>query len=43
MSGPKFGNEKLFSDKWCVLIKDKNINKKHMEILSKFWVKLDAI
>ena len=38
VSGPKFGNEKLFSDKWCVLIKDRNINKKHMEILSKFWV-----
>ena len=40
VSGPKFGNEKLFSGKWCVLIKDRNINKKHMEILSKFWVKI---
>ena len=42
VSGPKFGNENLFSNKWCVLIKDKNTNKKHMQILSKFWTKIGS-
>ena len=42
VSGPKFGNEKLFSGKWCVLIKDKNANKKHLQILSKFWTKIGS-
>tara|TARA_Y100001935_G_C17256316_1_gene483799 strand:+ start:190 stop:1089 length:900 start_codon:yes stop_codon:yes gene_type:complete len=41
-SGPKFGNEKLFSNKWCVLIRDKNANKKHIQILSKFWTKIGS-
>ena len=42
VSGPKFGNENLFSHKWCVLIKDKNTKKKHMQILSKFWTKIGS-
>ena len=42
VSGPKFGNEKLFSGKWCVLIKDKNANKKHLQILTKFWTKIGS-
>ncbi len=42
VSGPEFGNEKLFFDKWCVLIKDKKVNKKHMQILSKFWTKIGS-
>ena len=42
VSGPKFGNENLFSNKWCVLIKDKKVNRKHMKILSKFWTKIGS-
>ena len=42
VSGPEFGNEKLFSGKWCVLIKDKNANKKHLQILTKFWTKIGS-
>lgn len=42
VSGPKFGNEKLFSGKWCVLIRDKNTNKKHVKILSKFWTQIGS-
>jgi len=42
VSGPKFGNEKLFLGKWCVLIKDKDTNKKHITILSRFWTKIGS-
>ena len=36
-SGPEFGDKNLFLNKWCILIKDKSTNKKHLKILSKFW------
>ncbi len=42
VSGPKFGNEKLFTDKWCVLIKEKSTKKKQLKILSKFWSKIGS-
>ena len=42
VSGPKFGDENLFLNKWCVLIKDKNTKKKHIQILSKFWSKIGS-
>ncbi len=42
VSGPKFGNEKLFSDKWCVLIKEKSTKKTQLKILSKFWSKIGS-
>ena len=29
VSGPKFGNKNLFKNKWCILIKEKNIMHKH--------------
>ena len=41
-SGPEFGNKKLFLNKWCILIKDKNTNKKHLNILAKFWRKIGS-
>ena len=42
VSGPKFGDENLFLNKWCVLIKDKNTKKKHIKIISKFWSKIGS-
>ena len=42
VSGPKFGDENLFFNKWCVLIKDKKVKKKHMKTLSKFWTKIGS-
>ena len=42
VSGPMFGKENLFENKWCVLIKDKNTNIKHLLILKKFWKKLGS-
>ena len=42
MSGPEHGKENMFVDKWCVLIKDKKINPKHLRFLNSFeksWLK----
>ena len=40
VSGPEFGDSNLFKNKWCVLIKEKNSNKKHLKRLNKFWKKI---
>ena len=42
VSGPEYGNENIFVDKWCVLIKDKNTKKNHLNNLSKFWKKIGS-
>ena len=42
VSGPKNGSKDLFFKKWCILIKEKNTNKKHLAILKKFWTKIGS-
>jgi cyclohexadieny/prephenate dehydrogenase len=42
VSGPEFGDSNLFFNKWCILIKEKNSNKKHLSFLSKFWKKIGS-
>ena len=42
VSGPEHGKHNLFENKWCVLIKDKNTNLKHLKILNSFWKKLGS-
>jgi len=42
VSGPKHGKENLFDDKWCVLIKEKDTNQKHLLVLKKFWKKIGS-
>jgi len=42
VSGPLHGNKNLFKNKWCVLIKEKNINKLHLLKLKSFWEKLGS-
>ena len=42
VSGPEYGVKNLFFNKWCILIKEKNTNSKHLEILGKFWRKIGA-
>ena len=42
VSGPEFGDSNLFLDKWCILIKEQNSNKKHLIFLSKFWKKIGS-
>ena len=42
VSGAEYGNKNLFKNKWCVLIKEKNINKTHLSRLRLFWKKLGS-
>jgi prephenate dehydrogenase/cyclohexadieny/prephenate dehydrogenase len=42
VSGPQYGDKNLFKNKWCVLIKEKNINKIHLSKLQSFWKKLGS-
>jgi cyclohexadieny/prephenate dehydrogenase len=42
VSGPEFGNSNLFLNKWCVLIREKNSNNKHIIFLKKFWKKIGS-
>ena len=42
VSGPENGKEDLFENKWCVLIKDKKTNIKHLNFLKSFWKKVGS-
>jgi prephenate dehydrogenase/cyclohexadieny/prephenate dehydrogenase len=42
VSGAEHGDKNLFKKKWCVLIKEKNINKTHLSKLKLFWKKLGS-
>lgn len=42
VSGPQYGDKNLFKNKWCVLIKEKNMNKSHLSKLKSFWKKLGS-
>ena len=42
VSGPEHGVKNLFLNKWCIIIKEKNTNKKHIELLIKFWKKIGS-
>tara|TARA_Y100001970_G_scaffold148143_1_gene181818 strand:+ start:4441 stop:5337 length:897 start_codon:yes stop_codon:yes gene_type:complete len=42
VSGPEHGKDNIFEDKWCILIKDKKTNLKHLKFLKSFWKKLGS-
>jgi len=42
VSGPEHGKDNMFKNKWCVLIKDKKTNLRHLKILNSFWKKLGS-
>jgi len=42
VSGPEYGKSNMFEDKWCILIKDKKTNLKHLKFLISFWKKLGS-
>ena len=42
VSGPEHGKENMFTDRWCIIIKEKNIKKNNINILTKFWKKIGA-
>ncbi len=42
VSGPEHGVKNLFHNKWCILIKERSTNEKHLRALSKFWKKIGS-
>ena len=42
VSGPEHGTKDLFLNKWCILIKEKETNHKHLAALRKFWLKIGS-
>ncbi len=42
VSGPEHGKENIFENKWCVLIKDKKTNLRHLKFLNSFWKKVGS-
>ena len=42
MSGPEHGKDNIFENKWCVIIKDKGKNSKHLKFLISFWKKVGS-
>lgn len=42
VSGPEHGTRDLFKNKWCILIKEKKFNSKHIKFLEFFWKKIGA-
>ena len=42
VSGAEYGDKNLFKNKWCVLIKEKKIDKTHLSRLKSFWKKLGS-
>ncbi len=42
VSGPEYGKENMFKNKWCILIKDKNTNLRILKFLNSFWKKVGS-
>ena len=42
VSGPEYGKENMFKDKWCILIKDKKTSSRHLKFLNSFWKKVGS-
>ena len=42
VSGPEHGKQDMFENKWCILIKDKSTNLKHLKFLNFFWKKMGS-
>ena len=42
VSGPEYGKQDLFENKWCILIKEKSTNLKYLSILKNFWKKIGS-
>jgi len=42
VSGPEYGKPDIFENKWCILVKDKSTNLKHLKFLNYFWKKMGS-
>ena len=42
VSGPRYGDKNLFKNRWCIIIKESNVNKTNLSKLKSFWQKLGS-
>ena len=42
VSGPEHGKENMFTDRWCIIINEKNTKKNNIKVLTKFWKKIGS-
>ena len=42
VSGPEYGKDNIFENKWCIIIKEKNTIKNNLNTLTKFWKKIGS-
>ena len=42
VSGPEYGKDNMFEDKWCILIKDKKTDLRNLKFLNSFWKKVGS-
>ena len=42
VSGPEYGNKNLFTNKWCVIIKERKQSLKKLNVIKKFWKKIGS-
>jgi len=42
VSGPEHGKSEIFLNRWCILIKEKNTKKNHINTLNNFWKKIGS-
>ena len=42
VSGPEHGKDNMFINRWCIIIKEKNSQKKNINIITKFWKKIGS-
>ncbi len=42
VSGPEYGKENIFDDKWCIIIKEKSTSNKNLNIIKRFWKKIGS-
>ena len=42
VSGPEHGKENMFTDRWCIIIKEKSTLKKNIDIMKNFWKKIGS-
>ena len=42
VSGPEHGKENMFTERWCIIIKEKNTKKNNINMITKFWKKIGS-
>ena len=42
VSGPEHGKENMFINRWCILIRNKDTSKIHLNFLNRFWKKIGS-